>query len=263
MRFHWVGILLLSALISQAEETVHVVLIGDSITEAPYLAAEQRLDQVLASKLKDIYSSQKIVVLNAGKSGATIPKYSASSYDSKVKNAVKEVDLALIEFGINDEDISTPEEFRKNLAGLCDRVLTDYPGAKIALWTSVCVKDRQWWKSQGSDAEENISKRHFAQTRALAAERGYLLVDTYKAMADAFKKGEWDLRVRNQKMSNTHYGKPVVDDSKDAERKADGELWFKDLHPNPRGIELIAATILQSFKNAFPGALPNEGKARP
>jgi lysophospholipase L1-like esterase len=245
-----------------AEETVHIAFIGDSIFEGNYVSAEQRFDQLALTRLKSAYPKQKIEVHNCGKGGATIPKYTAAgaSYDKKVRE-LREIDLCFIEFGPNDEDVSTPEEFRRNLEGLCDRVLSDYPGAKIVLCTSVSCKQRSWWKERGTNAEEPISLKHYAQTRALAKDRNYPLVDIYKDMVEAFKKGDWDLRIRNQKLSQQYYKTLVTDDAKDAERKADGEAWFSDVHPNPRGMERIAAVIESTVKEAYPSALPNEGKA--
>jgi hypothetical protein len=52
-----------------------------------------------------------------------------------------------------------------------DRVLSDYPGAKIVLCTWVSCKQRSWWKERGTNAEEPISLKHYAQTRTLDAER--------------------------------------------------------------------------------------------
>lgn len=144
-----------------AEETVRIAFIGDSIFAGNYVSAEQRFDRMTLAKLKDAYPKQKIEVHNCGKGGATIPMCTATgaSYDKKVRE-LREIDLCFIEFGRNDEDVSTPEEFRRNLEGLSDRVLSDYPGAKIVLCTSVNCKQRSWWKERGTNAEEPISLKH-------------------------------------------------------------------------------------------------------
>lgn len=248
-----------------AEDTVHLAFLGDSNTDSTYLPADQRLDQVVLRKLKALYPQQKLEAHNAGKSGATIPKFVAEggAYQTKAKAPLREVDVCFIQFGCNDEDASTPDEFKKNLEGLCDRALADFPGVKIVLCTSTSGKSREWWEERGMSAEEPISLRYYSKTRALAQERGYPVIDIYACMVDAFKKGDWDLRIRNQKLSQQFYGKVILDDSKDAERKAEGAAWFKDGHLNPHGMDLVAECIAKGLKDAFAEALPNEGTARP
>ncbi|MCZ7645733.1 MAG: SGNH/GDSL hydrolase family protein [Planctomycetota bacterium] len=249
----------------RAEDTVHVALIGDSVFEETYLPAEARLDAVLLARLKEAYPNQNVAVHNVSKSGATIPKYTATggAYETKLKGALKELDLCFVAFGINDEDRFTPEEFRKNLEGLCDRVLADYPGAKLVLCTSIACKSRAWWKEMGAEAEEPISKKHYAQTRELAKARGFPLTDLYAVTAALLKKDEWDLRIRNQKLSMQHYKQLILDGSKDAERQADGDAWFKDVHPNAACVEKLADAMRQTLKEAHAEALPNEGQPKP
>lgn len=245
-----------------AAETVHIGLVGDSIFEASYLPEANRPHTVLTAKLKETYPKQTVEVHNAAKGGATIPKYTAKegAYDTRLKAKVPELDVCFIEFGVNDEDVSTPDEFSKNLASLCDRILTDYPGVKLVLCTSVKTKDRDWWKEQGADAEEPISKKHFSKIRQLAKDRGYPLVDMYAGMVDAAKKGDIDLQIRSQALSQKYYNKPILDNSKDEERKADGTKWFKDVHLNAHGVDLMAAWMTSALKSAYAEALPNDGK---
>jgi hypothetical protein len=79
----------------------------------------------------------------------------------------------------------------------------------------------------------------------------------------AFKKSDWDLRIRSQKLSQQYYGKAILDDAKDAERKADGKAWFNDEHLNPHGLDVISAGMVKDLKAAYPESLPHEGKAKP
>lgn len=259
-----IGMAVLHIMPCGAEDTVHLAFLGDSITDSTYLPAEQRLDQVMQKKLKELYPKQKLECHNVAKSGGTIPKCMAEGgvYDTKVKT-LHEIDVCLIQFGGNDEDICTPEEFKKNLEGLCDRVLADYPGVKIVLCTSTTNKSREWWEEHGMDAAEPINAKYYAKTRDLAKERGYPLLDIHAYMVEAFKKSDWDLRIRNQKLGLKNYNKVIVDASKDEERKADGKDWFNDEHLNPHGLDVISAGMVKALKTAYPDALPNEGKTKP
>jgi lysophospholipase L1-like esterase len=261
-----------ATLLTKAEEnwgpdTVHVVHFGDSVTETQYLPAEKKIESLLQALLRKAYGSEKVFCHNVSKGGSTVQSFMAASgkhamYAEKCLPFIKKIDLCFIMFGANDEDKFTPDEFKANLAGMCDSILKDYPGAKIVLCTSVATKDRDWWKNAGRDAEEPISRKHYAKTRELAREKNYPLVDFYARMVEEMNKGNWDLRIRNQVLARKHYGQLILDDSKDAERKADGTLWFKDDHPNARGVELIANLELETLRKAFPEKLPAEVQLR-
>jgi len=245
---------------AEEAEIVHVVHLGDSIMDAE--RDGQRVDTLAQAALREFYDTDRIVCHNVSKGGSSIARFmrEGSTYETRCLGEIDEVDFAVIQFGVNDEDAYGPEEFRKKLAAMCDRIERDYPGVRMVLCTSVKTKDRDWWAQMGEDAEEPISRKYYAQTRQLAAERGYVLVDIYQKMVDEMKAGNWDMFIRNQELSQKHYGRVITDDSRDAERVADGTKWFKDVHPNARGLKCIADLEVEMITRAYPDYLPKAGQ---
>jgi len=247
----------------EQDREVHIVHFGDSVTRAKYLPPEQRVDAVMQQRLRRLYGNERIVCHNVSKGGATVERFMqpGGTHETKGPAQIDHADVCFIMFGVNDEDKYGPEEFKQKLAAMCDRVERDYPGVKIFLCTSVRTKNPFWWGQKEPDAEEPISKAHYAKTRELAAERGYPLVDVYKIMVKRMKMRDWDMFIRNQKLSQEHYGQLIVDDSKDAERRADGEEWFKEVHPNAHGVKCIADAEIDALREAYPERLPVAGPA--
>ena len=248
---------------SKGHEMIHIVHFGDSITNAPRNG--QTIDTLTQAKLREIYGNENIVCHNVSRGGRTIKKLMSAgeTYDTKCAGVIKHIDVALIQFGINDEDAYGAEEFKTRQAAMCDRIEKEYPGVTIVLCTSMKVKTRDWWAENGPDAEEPISKKFYSQTRALAAQRGYVLVDVYQKLVDEMNAGNWDMYIRNQKLSMQHYGKVITDDSKDADRLEDGAQWFRDVHPNIRGLTLIADLEVQVLKKTYPDGLPIAAEQNP
>ncbi len=244
----------------EGEKMIHIVHFGDSVTNAPRNG--QTLDTLTQAKLREVYDTENIVCHNVSRGGRTIKKFMSEgeTYDSKCAGVIEHIDLAMIQFGINDEDAYGPAEFKERQAAMCDRIEKEYPGVKIVLCTSMKVKTRDWWAEHGPEAEEPISENFYSQTRALAKERGYVLVDVYQKLVDEMNDGNWDMYIRNQELSREHYGKVIADDSKDAERVEDAAQWFRDVHPNARGLMLIADLEVATLAKAYPDGLPKAGE---
>lgn len=248
----------------EATGEIHIVHFGDSITAAKYVQPMQRLEAIMQKQLRAAYNNDKIFCHNVSKGGRWIAKFMRPGgwYETKCLPVHKRMDMCFIMFAVNDEDHRTPDQFKSDLIAMCDRVESDYPGVKIVLCTAVHVKDRDWWARMGADAEEPISKKYYSKTRQVAADRGYLLVDVYKRMVEQMHKGNWDMFIRNQKLSRKHYKKVIVDDSKDAQRAEDGTKWFKDVHSNVRGLELIADLEIEVLRAAYGEKLPSDGTVK-
>jgi lysophospholipase L1-like esterase len=246
---------------ASAGEPVQVVFFGDSITDGNYLPEGQRIDVFAQPLLRKAYGSDEIVCRNISKGGSTVARLMSPGreYETRCLPNIRHIDVAVLQFGINDEDKFTPEEFGAELAKMCDRISADFPGCRFVLCTSAITKGRTWWQSQGPDAEEPISQRYYARTRTLAAERGYPLADLYQAMVASFRAGQWDMFIRNQKLSRQYYGQVIADPSKDAERAGDGMEWFNDVHPNACGLTLMAAEVAKVMHDAWPAGLPRAG----
>ncbi len=250
--------LIITACTALSAADIHVAFMGDSITATTYLSEADRIDKVMHGLLKKKYSKQKIVTHNVSKGGSTVASFmkDGSTYTSKCLGKIKHIDVCFIQFGVNDESKYGPEEFTKQLTAMCDRLQKDFPGVHIVLCTSMGYKDANWWKMMGKDAEEPISRKHYNATRQLAEKRKLPIVDIYKRQIAERTKGNWDMQIRNQKLAKKHYGKAIIDASKDSERKDDGVKWFKDVHPNAAGIRMQAAAMMDTLSTVYPKSLP-------
>jgi len=243
------GLALLAPLVAgdaHKPSPVVVAHFGDSTCITTYLPREQRVDRLLNERLAKQYPGQEIVSHNLGANGDTIRRLLDSGrYQAEVKGKIPRLDMVLIRYGHNDRKKSPPEEFKKHLVELCDRLLADYPGVKIVLETNTYLPK----------TDSSAFDRCWQAIRELAKERAYPLVDNYarrKAEADA---GKWDQCIRNQKLSQEKFGKVIMDDSRDAEMK-DVPGWFSDAHPNPPAVAMMADEEFKVISGLWPTALP-------
>ena len=95
----------------------------------------------------------------------------------------------------------------------------------------------------------------WAVVRQLAGERKYPLVEIYERKKKETEAGNWDQRIRDQKLSQERFGKPILDGSKDEEMK-DVPGWFLDNHPNANGVKIIADEEFKTITGLWPKALP-------
>ena len=61
-------------------------------------------------------------------------------YQKCVKENYERVDVAIIRYGANDSRFSTPEDFKKQTAALCDALKKDYPNITILMSTGTYLK---------------------------------------------------------------------------------------------------------------------------
>jgi lysophospholipase L1-like esterase len=153
------------------DETV-ILHLGDSITASIYLPFEQRVDAALAPMLAKGFPARKIRQINLGADGEYIKDLLDSGrYKKVVKENYQRVDVAIIRYGANDTRFGAAEDFKKQLASLCDALRSDYPGIKILLGTGPYLKGTQAQYGQ-----------YWQAIRDLAADRKFGLVDIYARM---------------------------------------------------------------------------------
>jgi lysophospholipase L1-like esterase len=230
---------------------VVVAHFGDSTCSTDYLPAGQRVDAVLNGLLTARYPAQRIVNRNVCKSGEWIRSFVDSGRYARVRARVPRVDVALVRYGQNDMKYYPPEEFRSQLAELCDALAADYPGVHLVLETNTWVDPAHG----GFERANTKFERYWEEIRALARERGYPLVDVAARRRREIARGNWDFSIRNKELAQKRYGRWILDDGKDAEM-AGVPHWFKDTHPNVRGVRLVADEELRTLTTRWPEALP-------
>ena len=119
--------LVFSTATSHAEEP-RLVFFGDSLTAGYGIGAESAYPSLIESKLKS--KGHKVKVINAGVSGDT-----TAGGLRRVDWVLKQkVDVFLLALGANDSLRGlSPEEAKKNLATIVDKVLEQNPKSKIIL----------------------------------------------------------------------------------------------------------------------------------
>ena len=73
------------------------------------------------------------------------------------------------------------------------------------------------------------------------------------------KAGNWDQRIRNQKLSQDKFGRRILDGSKDEEME-DVPGWFVDNHPNANGVKIIADEEFKTITRLWPKRLPTAAR---
>jgi len=237
-----VAVLLLVLSVSGAM-AYKILLLGDSTVNTPYLPVKDQVQSRLKEKLKTLLPDKTFEVVNGGQGGESIGPGAKSNfiekdidgfhfysrYDQIIK-ANKGVDIVFIRYGSNDKNNYSAAEFRKRLKNLCERLKQDYPGVQIAVETAMYTDPNH----TASKTPNEGTKEVFDAIRSFAGEEGYALGDVFEALKAATDAGNWDLRIRIDKVT--------IDDSKDAAHLNDPDKsWWSNIHPNAKGIDIIAA----------------------
>jgi lysophospholipase L1-like esterase len=242
---------------ADARQEVVIVHFGDSTCITSYLPETQRVEAVLNDRLSAFYKHQKIVSHNVAAGGDYIRQFLDSGrYKKSVKDKIPHVDIALIRYGHNDQKHCEPSDFKRHLEEFCDLLKTDYPGIQIILETNTWVDAEHYSGDLPATARFNQRMDSvWAVVRQLAGERKYPLVEIYERKKRETEAGNWDQRIRNQKLSQEKFGRPILDGSKDEEMK-DVPGWFLDNHPNANGVKIIADEEFKTITSLWPDALP-------
>jgi hypothetical protein len=242
---------------ADARQEVVIVHFGDSTCITGYLPERQRVEAVLNLRLSAFYKQQKIVSHNVAAGGDYIRQFLDSGrYKKVVKDKIPHIDIALIRYGHNDQKHCEPPDFKRHLEEFCALLRKDYPGIQIVLETNTWVDPEHY--SGDPDATMRFNERMdsvWAVVRQVAGERKYPLVEVYERKKKETEAGNWDQRIRNQKLSQEKFGKRILDGSKDAEMK-DVPGWFVDNHPNANGVTIIADEEFKTITRLYPKALP-------
>ena len=201
-------------------------LLGDSTVNTSYLLPELQWWRMLWA------STSPLVTNHAHDGSKTSDFLTGGAYPPSTWLGDE---LYLIRFGLNTDELNTTL-FETNLLAVVDTALGS--GADVVLATNFGVDfagghynyDRDAWIVDFN-----------AVVRDVATARGLPLIDLHALMA-----AEWDTRIRVY----TIPGLPITDPrvwgndysaalDGDGFGGADDPDWYSDIHPNPRGCELI------------------------
>ena len=247
---------------AEARQEVVIVHFGDSTCITGYLPNDQRVEAALNHRLSAFYRHQKIVSHNVAAGGDYIRRFlDKGRYEKAVKDKIPHIDIALIRYGHNDQKHCEPIEFKRHLEEFCDLLRQDYPGIHIILETNTWVDPEH--HSGDPNATNRFNERMnsvWEVVRRVASERKYPLAEIYERKKKETEAGNWDQRIRNQKLSQEKFGKRILDGSNDEEMKG-VPGWFVDNHPNANGVKIITDEEFKIITCLWPKTLPkNLGK---
>ncbi|MBA2480717.1 MAG: SGNH/GDSL hydrolase family protein [Planctomycetes bacterium] len=161
---------------SSKPDPKHIVVahLGDSITITSYLPFSQRIDALLADQFMQKVPDRIVHHINLAADGEWVADLLDSKrYEKVVKANLQKIDIAVIRYGANDQrKKASPADFKTDVATLCDRLTSDYPGISIVLGTGPYLP-----------GNADINKQygaHWQVLRDLAKERSYLLADIHQ-----------------------------------------------------------------------------------
>jgi len=245
---------------SDAPDRVVVAHFGDSTCSTDYLPGPIHVDRVLNARLAEHYPAQRIVNVNVCKSGDYVFRFLherrpwifwRTRYERDVHRSLPRIDIALVRYGYNRRRGVSLDEFGKELEELCDRLLGDYPGIHLVLETNAYIDPVR----NASDRLNEEYDRTYDVVRRVARARRYPLVDVFARFEREVTAGNWDLCIRNDKLSQERFGRQIVDDSKDGEMAGFAD-WFRNPHPNGRAVTLTADEEFRTLVITWPERLP-------
>lgn len=192
-----------------ADDETIILHLGDSLSAGVYLSTQERLQTQLQDMLVKALPGRKFRQINLAADGEHIKDLlNSNRYRRAVRENYPRVDVAIIRYGANDSRFGTAEDFKKQMATLCDNLVKDYPKIKIVLSNGVYVK--------GNDDVNKQYAAFWQAPRDLAKERSLPLVDVYAR----FEKEQSDKLTRG----------------------------VNDMHPTPQGVRVMAEEELTALK---------------
>jgi len=225
-------------------------LFGDCTVSCELWPPANRPEQHLAVRLRRAFPAQPFLVRNVAASGESAGDFLAGRCAAVLADLPR-LDIAFIRYGINDRKRHGIPGCIDNLHRLCLLLQERYPGVLLFIETGIWVDyPRHYlWDRNARLAPLYDAMRTFAQ------QEGYPVVDIFRRMEAETRQGNWDLRVRGL----PDPGHTVLDDAFDA-FYGDDPAFFTNIHPNSRGMALIAAWEIAVLQKVVGVSLP--GTAR-
>lgn len=226
--------------------SVHVLMIGDCTLATSYMPLPYKNECVLEAKLRALYPGDACVVTNEGLDGETVAQF-LKRYERTLKRNARP-DYVLIRYGVNDRKAYGVDGFRARMNELVDRLQSDLPGVRILLETGMYVDYPAHYEFDRNPILQPI----YNVVRELGRQRGLPLVDVYERMRRETEQGNWDLRVRGYGVVDEEI--PVLGPGQDHLHVGDVR-WWTNIHPNPRGIAVIADEEARVMQQHWPATL--------
>jgi lysophospholipase L1-like esterase len=163
------------------QKPLHVVHMGDSITEGQYIDASVRWSSLISRRLVERFGEVRFVSINRGVSGETT-RMGLERYPKDVQQA--QPDLLTIQFGMNDcncwdTDNGLPRvsegAFKANLVEMIERGRRF--GARHVILSTNPRTLRQWLVLPSGEIYEEANTRYSQLVREVALETGVVLCD--------------------------------------------------------------------------------------
>jgi lysophospholipase L1-like esterase len=163
------------------QKPLHVVHMGDSITEGQYIDPGVRWSSLISRRLVERFGHIRFVSLNRGVSGETT-RMGLERYPTDVQQALP--DLLTIQFGMNDcncwdTDLGLPRvseaAFVANLTEMIERGRR-FGARHVILMTNPRTL-RQWLVLPSGEIYEEANARYSELVRQVARETGVVLCD--------------------------------------------------------------------------------------
>jgi len=237
-----------------------ILLLGDSLFDCH--EGKDRIEHPVGEKLRALRPGVAWEIVNFARGGMWIGPANATAVEGvaeplfetettgwyfRVLERCSAADAIIVEFSGNDSKVYSPEVFRERLGALCDRLVKDYPGARVFLATGMYLDPDHssgYWRTPAmvkdwrpGESRNTYLRPYYEETRRLAKERGFGLADICQRIKAETEGGNWDLRMR-------------LDDTLDASRDAEhaGDMgWFDNIHPNLRGTDVMADVLVKTL----------------
>ena len=237
---------LLAILCRADDDTVRILLIGDSTTEGsiPRLTdqAGPHLEHMIRQLLQLEPDMPALKVYNLGQGGDTAFRLLDSGRYDKEIASMEAADYIFVRYGINDWSKRQPvsENFPNDLRAVLQRLKKDFPNALIIPMTIIPYLDEE--------RSAVMNKMIFQVSK----EEGMEVFDIYPAYAEALKNGPNMLSYRRLSVKHipekhrtwitprVHGEQLVVMDNELDAIFGDIPGWFSDHHPNLAGYNVIA-----------------------
>lgn len=230
------------------EDACCIGLFGDCTVSNDLWPPANRPEHHLATRLHRAFPGQPFLLRNVAASGESAGDFLAGRI-GEILAALPRLDVAFIRYGINDRKQHGISGCIDNMRRLCDRLAHQFAGVTIIIETGIWVDypTHYLW-----DRNTRLAPLYSALAD-FAHQSHYLLLDIFRLMERETKLGNWDLRVRGLPSPE----QTVLDDSLDLFFGQD-PAFFTNIHPNSRGIGLIAEWQVACLRELFGKTFANK-----
>ncbi len=251
MKFLVFAFVFAAAFARAEDDTVRILLIGDSTTEGgiPRLTNPEgpHFEHMIRQLLSLEPDMPPLKVYNIGQGGDTAFRLLDSGrYDREVA-VHEEADFIFVRYGINEWAKRQPvkENFPQDLRAVLQRLKQDFPDARIVPMTIIPYMDEE---------KSGLMNKMIFE---VSEEQGWEVFDIYPLYAKALEAGRNSLNYRRYPVKDipekyrewiaprVHGERVVVMDNEFDAIFGDLPGWYSDRHPNLAGYNVIAVETVK------------------